>query len=230
MLGVHFMLEKGWHIYWTNPGDSGQPPVFNWQLPAGFTAGEIQWPRPERMQSSTTLADYGYHDDVLLLVPLKIPAFVGTGNPAELTLNAKWLICREICIPDRAELKLSLPVARNAHDNPATASLFARTEKLLPVHLPKGWRATAQSLRDSFVLTVHSGKPLGKAEFFPLEQDQIDNAAAQKPVPSATGIRVTLKKSDLLTKPVAILRGVLVIDGGAAYQVEAPLIAAKAVK
>src|SRR5215475_1068175 len=58
LLGVHFVLEKGWHIYWVNPGDSGQPPVFKWQLPDGFVAGEIQWPRPERMQSSPQLADY----------------------------------------------------------------------------------------------------------------------------------------------------------------------------
>src|SRR5437016_12511754 len=52
LLGVHFVLERGWHIYWTNPGDSGQPPVFKWQMPAGFNVGEIMWPRPERMQSS----------------------------------------------------------------------------------------------------------------------------------------------------------------------------------
>src|SRR6476620_3363842 len=72
-LGVHFILEPGWHIYWINPGDSGQPPSFEWQLPPGFTAGEIQWPRPERMQSSAELADYGYHDDVLLMVPIHGP-------------------------------------------------------------------------------------------------------------------------------------------------------------
>src|SRR5579864_4214818 len=60
LLGVHFMLEPGWHIYWTNPGDSGQPPVFKWQMPAGVIAGEILWPQPERIQSSPQLADYGY--------------------------------------------------------------------------------------------------------------------------------------------------------------------------
>src|SRR5215469_1213783 len=35
LLGVHFTLEKGWHIYWINPGDSGQPPSFKWILPPG---------------------------------------------------------------------------------------------------------------------------------------------------------------------------------------------------
>src|SRR5437763_14353945 len=50
LLGIQFSLEKDWHIYWINPGDSGQPPVLQWQLPAGFSAGEIQRPRPERRQ------------------------------------------------------------------------------------------------------------------------------------------------------------------------------------
>src|SRR5215813_11260350 len=71
LLGIHFVLEKGWHIYWINPGDSGQPPALKWKVPDGFVAGEIQWPRPERMQSSPQLADYGYHDDVLLMVPVR---------------------------------------------------------------------------------------------------------------------------------------------------------------
>src|SRR5215470_10719343 len=112
LLGVHFIMEKGWHIYWVNPGDSGQPPVFKWQLPLGLVAGEIQWPRPERMQSSPQLADYGYHDDVVLLVPLRV---LPSWNPrasmsATILLDARWLICREVCLPDQAHFELSLPL------------------------------------------------------------------------------------------------------------------------
>lgn len=230
LLGVHFTLEKGWHIYWVNPGDSGQPPVFKWQLPAGFTAGEIAWPRPERMQSSPTLADYGYHDDVLVLIPVKIAPAAATGQAAEIVLDAKWLICREVCIPDQAQLKLALPVSRDAQINSAAAGLFARSERLLPRPLPKGWKAAAESRKNEFVLVIRAGKPLGKAEFFPLDPGQIDNAAAQRPLPVAKDLRLALKKSDLLMKPLSKLRGVLVIAGDGAYHVEAPVIAAKAVQ
>jgi DsbC/DsbD-like thiol-disulfide interchange protein len=230
LLGVHFILEKGWHIYWLNPGDSGQPPTFTWQLPSGFTAGEIEWPHPERMQPSPTLADYGYHDDVLLMVPVKVASSIVKDKPAEFTLDAKWLICREICLPDHAQLKLSLPFATQAQANPANSAIFARTEKLLPVPLPKSWRVSARPLKDSFVLTIYRGSPLSHAEFFPIEQDQIDNAAPQKLMPSTTGARITLKKSDLLTKPISSLRGVLVISGKGAYQMQAPVTASKAVK
>ena len=230
MLGVRFMLEKGWHIYWANPGDSGQPPVFKWQMPEGFSAGEIQWPLPERMQSSPMLADYGYHDDVLLLVPVKVSRGAATGETAQINLDAKWLICREVCLPDRAQFELALPVSREAQMNSANVELFSRTQKLLPRTLPKGWKATVLSHKNEFVLTIHAGKRLGKAEFFPLDAAQIDNAAAQKLEPLAKGARIVLKKSDLLTKPVSKLRGVLAISRDRAYAVEAPVTSAGAVQ
>src|SRR6185312_3721849 len=88
-VGLHFVLENGWHIYWVNPGDSGQPPALKWQLPEGFAAGEIQWPRPERMQSSPSLADYGYHSEVLLSVKLKVPQSIPARQKPELVLDAK---------------------------------------------------------------------------------------------------------------------------------------------
>ncbi len=230
LLGLHFVLESGWHIYWINPGDSGQPPAVNWQLPAGFTAGEIQWPRPERMQSSPTLADYGYHGDVLLPVKLNVPQSATAGQAPGLTVDAKWLICREVCLPDHAQLKLVMPIAPSATVNPATAQLFARAEKLLPRPLPHNWKATAKSRKEEFLLSVDAGKRLARAEFFPLDPGQIDNAAKQRLQPTARGASIVLKKSDLLLKPIATLRGVLVLGDGTAFQLEAPVGTQAAVK
>ncbi len=224
LLGVHFMLEPGWHIYWTNPGDSGQPPVFKWQLPSGFSAGEILWPRPERMQSSPQMADFGYHDDVLLMVPVHASTSTLGNAPLEIGLEAKWLICREVCIADHTNLHLSLPPASGVKENPASAPLFARAEKLIPRPLPRVWKASFSARKDSFVLFIFApaGKVINKAEFFPLEPGQVDNAAPQSLQPMARGVKITLKKSDYLTKPITVLRGVLALPGGEAYRIEAP--------
>jgi DsbC/DsbD-like thiol-disulfide interchange protein len=222
-LGVHFVLEPGWHIYWINPGDSGQPPSFKWQLPSGFSAGEIQWPRPERMQPSKQLTDYGYHDAILLPVTLHVPPALDNRTSTEIGVEAKWLICREVCIPEHAQLRLSLPVAAQAKEDPSSAQLFAATEKLLPQPVPRGWKASATSAKDEFVLAITAGKPVTKAIFFPLEPGQVDNPAPQKLEPSSTGARIRLKKSDMLLHPIAVLRGVLVIPDGPAYRIEAPV-------
>ena len=223
-LGVHFILEPEWHIYWINPGDSGQPPSLKWQLPPGFIAGEIQWPRPERMQSSVELADYGYHDDVLLMVPIHTPQFIHDEQLRGLrfAVDAKWLVCREVCIPEHANLELSLHSGA-IKDNPANAKLFTDAEKLLPVPMPHGWTAEADSRKDDFLLTIAAGKPITKAIFFPLEPGQIDNPALQKLQSTAGGAKIALKKSDLLLKPISVLRGVLVIPDGPAYRIEAPV-------
>src|SRR5262245_24206704 len=58
-VGLHQRISPGWHTYWMNPGDSGEPPRIEWALPSGFTAGEIAWPFPERIPDGTAMA-YGY--------------------------------------------------------------------------------------------------------------------------------------------------------------------------
>ena len=221
MLGVHFVLENGWHIYWINPGDSGQPPVFKWQLPPGFSAGDIQWPRPERLQSSTQIVDYGYHGEVLLMTPLRVAGSLSSGASAQIAVDAKWLICREVCLADHAQLHLSLPLSSARENNADATPLFGNAAKLLPKPFPAGWAASAVSSKDSLVLTIRSAKPVSKAEFFPLDPGQVDNAAPQKIEQTARGATITLKKSDLLTKPISVLRGVLVLSNGDAYHVEA---------
>src|SRR5580704_14735645 len=56
---VHFTIASGWHIYWTNPGDSGLPTTIDWTLPENFHAGAIFWPVPQRFVEGG-IANYGY--------------------------------------------------------------------------------------------------------------------------------------------------------------------------
>src|SRR3954470_12069322 len=72
-VGIHFQLEPGWHIYWMNPGDAGQPPSVQWALPAGWSAGAIEWPAPERLTNAAGV-DYGYNGEATLLTKVKVPA------------------------------------------------------------------------------------------------------------------------------------------------------------
>lgn len=220
-LGLHFSLEKDWHIYWVNPGDSGLPPVLKWQLPPGFSAGEIQWPRPEKLKRST-LADYGYQDEVVLLVPLHVPGGLKPGVAEDIRLQAKWLICREVCIADHAELNVSMPVQPGAQ-----SSLFVNAKKQLPKSWPRSWKASATSDKDNFVLSIQTGKPIKSAEFYPLVSEQIENAADQPVQPTPQGASITLKKSDQLLKPVQVLKGLLILEDEA-YAVEVPVTSARA--
>src|SRR5207237_10169314 len=91
-IGLRFELEPGWHIYWTNPGDSGEPPKVAWHLPDGVQAGELQFPAPQRIQDHG-LVDYGYQGDVVLLSKITFPQS-GTLTKAEIAADVKYLVCR----------------------------------------------------------------------------------------------------------------------------------------
>jgi DsbC/DsbD-like thiol-disulfide interchange protein len=224
-VGLHFRLEKGWHLYWTNPGDSGMPPRVKWNL--GLQAGSLQWPIPSRIEDHS-LIDYGYQDEVLLPVEITFPAKLMGGSDVQLNATVNWLVCRDICIPGRADLTLTLPVRR---DTPGPLSpehsLFAKARAALPRVAPPSWKVTARLDMDRFVLNVDTGKRETTAAFFPFEPNQIENAAPQKASPSPRGIRIEMQKSDQLLISPPRLTGVLVLASGQGYVIDAPLMTSK---
>jgi DsbC/DsbD-like thiol-disulfide interchange protein len=221
--GLNFQLDKGWHIYWVNPGDSGQPPRVEWHLPAGFSAREIDWPAPQRLGTST-IVDFGYDDAVMLLVPMRASSSLPSNQVVQLGAELKVLVCREICIPGKAQLSLSLPIKSAPPEVDARSSeLFTAARKSLPRKAPGDWEFKVNDQKDSFILTAMIGRQMTRAKFFPLEESQVDNSAAQNVVPAARGFQITLRKSDQLLKPIKRLKGVLEFSGNAAYVIDVPI-------
>lgn len=64
--GLYVRLVKGWHIYWKNPGLAGVPVNLQWKLPAGWAAGEIEWPAPYRVKMAS-INTHGFERDVMLM-------------------------------------------------------------------------------------------------------------------------------------------------------------------
>ena len=227
--GLKFNLEKGWHIYWINAGDAGDPPRVQWKLPAGFQAGAIEWPAPIRLPVSR-LMDYGYEDQVLLMVPIQAPADLKPGTTAQLSATVRWVVCREVCLPGHGDVSLTLPVSDKARPS-GDHDLFARTKQSLPQPAPRSWKESVvphiefsgrDTKEENFVLIVHTGKRVASAAFFPLEAEQIENAAPQQVSSTATGVQIKLKKSEQLLKPITRLKGVVVLDGKP-YEIDAPV-------
>src|ERR1700722_3388929 len=64
-LGLRFVLAKGWHIYWVNPGEAGETPHLDLDLPQGATASDFDWPTPLRIPEGPAMT-YSYLGEVLL--------------------------------------------------------------------------------------------------------------------------------------------------------------------
>src|SRR5271167_3155220 len=131
-VALELNIRDGWHTYWRNPGDSGQATKLTWQLPPGFTAGDIVWTTPHRFEIAP-LVNYGYAGQALHLVQITAPSDLKSGTSVSLAAKASWLVCSDVCIPESADLQLKLPVsALPGGIDPAEASLFAAARSELP--------------------------------------------------------------------------------------------------
>jgi thiol:disulfide interchange protein DsbD len=213
-IGFHFRMQKGWHIYWQNPGDSGQAPSITWTLPDGFTAGDILWPAPQRIPLPN-LADYGYTNEIVLMVPIQAPPKLKPGRFVRFSAKVRWLVCNEICIPGDANFTARLVVKNH---KPKTSGrheyLFQMARRGLSKPLPDGWNASASLGKKEFFISIAPDGSITKAAtaaFMPFHSNEIDNAAT--PVFKWTGssFQLRLKKSDQMTKVPETLDGVLVV-------------------
>ncbi len=220
-IGIRFDLQDGWHTYWTNPGDSGEPPRIEWQLPAGSQVSDIQWPHPKRLPLAS-LVDYGYEDQVLLMTAVRPPEGLKEGESTKIAAQVHYLVCHDVCIPGQKRLELSLPVRTNAAFSPARP-LFDAARRKLARPMPRNWNISATSTADEFVVNLKTDKLAKPVQFFPLHPEQIENAAAQDSTEVPGGLRLHLKKSEHLLKPIAHLEGVIVLASGDAYQVRIPV-------
>ena len=217
-IGLRFQLDPGWHIYWTNPGDSGEPPKVTWHLPSGFQAGDLQFPAPHRIPDHG-MTDYGYEGDALLLSKLTIPAGA-TSNKSEIAADIRYLVCREVCIPAKDHVSLNL-ADRNA------GGLLQDAHARLPESLPDGVHARAAAGSEAFLLSVGPTSRLGQiTDFIPADAQVIDNSAKPEIAKSGAMTSVRLKKSEQLDHPVRELKGLLIANGKA-YNVVVPVTAMK---
>ena len=114
-VGVCFVVEKGWHIYWTNPGDAGLPTQVEFGGPEGFEFSETKYPAPFYFGAGTPLAGYGYENKAMLFADLLIPEKI-EGGQVTISARTKWLACKNKCIPGQATLSATLPVAEQCEE------------------------------------------------------------------------------------------------------------------
>lgn len=228
LAGLHFVLDKGWHIYWINAGDAGEPPRVDWQLPSGITAGSLQFPAPQRLPLGP-LMDFGYENEVLLPVPMRADGSLKPGAKENLRGHLHFLVCSNVCIPGKADLAHSVTVATQpGTPDPQTAALFLNSQRHLPGTLPAGSSLTVTETKTAYVITLRTGQRIASAEFYPFDQNVIANAAPQTLHPLADGIRISVPKAQGLQQASAPLHGLLKLPDGTAYQFTSPMVAAAA--
>jgi thiol:disulfide interchange protein DsbD len=224
--GLEFRIAPGWHIYWINAGDSGEPPAIQWNLPAGVSAGSLQYPPPTRLPLGP-LMDFGYQNQVVLPIAFKVASdFHPKASQVPLIANVSWLVCQNVCLPGHATLHITRTALSAAPASPtintAAQQTIAAFLAKMPRPLPPDAVARFQPTSKGFRLAVRLGHKVTHADFFPLDFTVIANAAPQKTIPTRNGFILNLTKDSSLTTQPKHLHGVLEIPGSPAYLIDAP--------
>lgn len=207
-IGLRLEMEPHWHTYWRYPGDSGLPTEVKWSLPKGWKLSGPYWPLPERI-FVPPLVNYGFEGVALIGYKLEIPAGERPGRKT-IAGKASWLVCKEVCIPEEAQLALSVEVGKAGKAGPLARD-FAKVRAEQPAPAPEG----------SSVTVVYEGKRLGlelvgfgsfdKVDFLPLAPQIVKGEAP----PAAKDGAHWLQKADPFDRAAASLPGVLVLTAGA---------------
>jgi thiol:disulfide interchange protein DsbD len=196
LVGVQLKMEPGWHTYWKNPGDAGQATEIKWQLPPGVTAGEIEWPLPEKLPPAD-VTTYGYENEVVLLVPLTLEKNL-PGGTLNLAAKVSWLECNESCIPASADIQGGLNIGAASGN-----AMDSSNEKLLADWLGKvpaltnnfsaqaWWEKPANG--DTRILDLQWPGAVDGADFFPAADDNFEIQGATEKISASAG-EIRLRK------------------------------------
>ena len=213
-VALHEKIRAGWHTYWRNPGDAGEPPKLGWTLPSGWAAGDIVWPQPKRLPVGP-LMDYGYEGEVYLPVPVTAPKSAAVGKPASLKAAVSILVCKDVCVPEDATLQLSLPVSAQpaGASNAGVSAALASAPKGPPLAAALSYRAGVLKLA-ALGKALH-GPTVRDAYFYPFSSSVIDQPKPQAVERGPGGLTLTLQPGYAFkTGPApSAVDGVLDIDG-----------------
>jgi thiol:disulfide interchange protein DsbD len=238
-LGLILTIEEPWHVYWLNPGDSGEPPRIAWTLPAGITAGSLQFPIPGQLPLGP-LMDYGYEDEVALPVMISAASTLKPG-PVHLDAQVSWLVCNHVCVLGKAHLGIDLTVRTGAPQPWQEPQVGALGEALtlIPRPLPAGMKFSVLGGKKQFVLTLIDGQQETDAEFYPYPTEA--TASGTQPVnpvvytadqsieAQPNGVRLFVPRSPDLAALPATLHGVFKLSDTVAYEVNVPVVRGEAV-
>jgi thiol:disulfide interchange protein DsbD len=171
-VALRLRMAEGWHTYWRNPGEAGVPTDIALTLADGAKAGPIEWPTPSK-QTEGTITTYGFTGEVVLPVTVSLPPGDGGLNGA---LEANWLVCKEICVPEKASFAIALPAGPGAPS--AQMPLFDAHDEATP--RPSPWTATIAGDGTLFVKGAElNARSVVSAWFTPDAPDEIIDSAPQ---------------------------------------------------
>lgn len=218
-IGLKFEIDDHWHTYWSNPGNTGKPTNLKLTLPEGFTAGPLLFPVPKRFVVdfgyNIIEAGFGYEKSVVHTIVVTPPADLAPGTPVTIAAKADWLMCNDKeCVPGKAELSISLPVAEFEIPS-ASTGLVEISHANVPGFVD--WVTAAISLDSETVtvaVTIPEDKiPAGaKTHLYPDTNYIFEQLSVPEIKKDGGNVTFTFKKDPTLEAAPKVFSGIFVIE------------------
>ena len=206
LAGIEVRLDPHFITYWRDPGDAGVAPTFDVAASTNLKSAAVRYPAPERLDEAGAEA-FGYSSDVVF--PIWVTP-LDPAKPVTLAVGFGYAACYNICLPARAELRLTLDGRPSAEGMRVEAALAAvpRRAQLGPdgplPHIltvrpdpgaPTGERYTVEAVAGEASGTLFVEAPEGWAyeAGTPLEADA---ASREPPPPGVQRLRFPVKRLD----------------------------------
>lgn len=197
-VGIQMDIQEDWYVYYRNPADSGMPLTVNWTHEEDFTISDIKWPYPEWKDAPGGLTSYAYQDSMLYMMEATAPEDLEPGEQTTLQVSAEWLICEKVCIPENADLELTLDVAEQPTFIEENLTLFSEMREKLPADL-NYWEAFAEVKDDTITLKLTTDAfdvpEYSNVIYFANEKGEIENGADQPYTVENDTLTMKLQKS-----------------------------------
>lgn len=160
---IELKIPEGWHIYWKNPGDGGQPPTFHWTLPEGIKLQSTEWPVPEQFEVGA-LIGYGYKGDMSWRAHFTADSTISSGQH-QIALKVLWIACDESCVPGESSATTEIVTSNTTPTNSSTIL----PDSILS-NFPIPTDATVTLEENSIVISIPFQEPFISATFFPAKE------------------------------------------------------------
>lgn len=185
-VAVVFKIEKDWHIYWLNPGNSGMETKVIPALPKGYVLDGLVFPAPDRIVEEE-LVTFGYAKEAMIISTIIIPKNAKSGKQ-KIKFDINWLECKEICIPGKAVLTANIEIGtKTSAQSDDWLKIYNRYADRIPGATPD-WKVSAR-MKDG-LLHLEFGCKSGNCpkiqnfEIFPVDPGYY---MYQKPVIKSSG-------------------------------------------
>ena len=207
LIGIRMDMQKNWHTYWKNPGDSGGSIKVNWSHNDNISISELYWPTPSLIPYEP-LMTYGYKNFVIF--PFEIINSNNKNSFIEASID--FLICDDVCVPEKAFIKTNLQDIET--DNSLNDWFLKVPAQTLPIK--------ASFEKDFINIRFSSPFNVTSAIFFIDNQNIVEHAHDQILSKEENNYLLKVKKIDD-AKPFDNLSGVISINNNESFIIDAEI-------